>query len=74
MYPAGATPESVFDLTGNVWEWLTETFSLRSYVVARGSYYNGKNMVGAFARLRDDRFFRDGYVGFRLVVVPGSRA
>ena len=26
MYPGGATPEGVLDLTGNVWEWCRSLF------------------------------------------------
>ncbi|MCP3964058.1 MAG: SUMF1/EgtB/PvdO family nonheme iron enzyme [bacterium] len=74
MYSDGATPERVFDLTGNVWEWTAEEVSEGVFRLTGGSYWNDKASVGASARLRDVRCFRRGYVGFRLVVVPISRA
>ncbi|MCP3964057.1 MAG: SUMF1/EgtB/PvdO family nonheme iron enzyme [bacterium] len=74
MYPSGATAEGVFDLTGNVWEWNADRTKTRFYVVAGGAYYRGADGVGASARARYGRYRRSGSVGFRLVVVPISRA
>ncbi len=74
MYPAGATPEGIFDLTGNVWEWTADTARGRTYLVAGGSRWQGADSVGAAARARGDWFARPDALGFRVVVVPISRA
>ena len=52
MYPAGATPEGIFDLTGNVWEWTADKASETSYRLVGGAYYNDADGVGSSARGR----------------------
>lgn len=74
MYPMGRTPEGVFDLTGNVWEWMADEEDEGIFVLAGGAYWNDSATVGAAARRRNDAYFRPGDVGFRLVVVPVTRA
>ncbi len=73
MYPAGATSEGVFDLTGNVWEWCEKGGSA-SIDVAGGAWYNDADGVGAAARSRYGRYFGAVNLGFRVVFVPISRA
>lgn len=74
MYPMGATPEGVFDLTGNVWEWMADKEGEGIFALAGGAYWNDFATVGAAAWRRNDGYFRPGDVGFRVVVVPISRA
>ncbi len=74
MYPAGTTPEGVFDLTGNVWEWTADEAGKGIFWLAGGSYLYDRDGVGAAARGRRGRDLRLGHVGFRVVVVPISRA
>ncbi len=73
MHPAGATPEGLFDLTGNVWEWTANKIHSISYQLAGGAFYLDRSRVGAAARARCVRHRRNGNVGFRVVVVPASR-
>ncbi len=73
MYPAGATPEGVSDLTGNVWEWTADIEGERVYLLVGGAWHNDANDVDAAARSRIVRFDWYVYLGFRVVVVPISR-
>jgi hypothetical protein len=67
MYPAGATPEGVCDLIGNVWEWTGGSYE--AYRLVGGSYWNEAQPISAAKfRYLDGRFWIDGH-GFRLVVV-----
>ncbi len=74
MYAAGATPEGIFDLTGNVWEWTADKEGSGLDVLAGGAYWNDAEGVGAAARSRLVGYFRNDDIGFRVVVVPVSRA
>ncbi len=72
MYPSGATPEGVFDLTGNVWEWMADSEGDGIFALAGGAYWNDLTEVGSAAERRNDGYFRPGDVGFRVVIVPKS--
>ena len=69
MYPDGRTAEGVWDLAGNVWEWLlAEPGDLKG-----GSWYQGSERATASARFRLAPLAWDNGFGFRLVCVPLSR-
>ncbi len=51
MHPRGATPDMVFDLCGNVWEW-TATRDQGVCTLAGGAYYMNENDLSSSARLR----------------------
>ncbi len=72
MYPAGATPEGVWDLTGNVWEWTADSEEEPWYTLAGGAFWNDAGGVGAAARGRNVRYGWGDLVGFRVVVAPIS--
>jgi formylglycine-generating enzyme required for sulfatase activity len=69
MYPAGATPEGVWDLAGNVWEWSQDRDTDGWPWLRGGSWWNDAKSVGASARNRYGPWYRLSYLGFRVVVV-----
>ncbi|RLT38983.1 MAG: hypothetical protein DWI57_11040 [Chloroflexi bacterium] len=69
MYPDGRTAEGVWDLAGNVWEWLlAEPGDLKG-----GSWYHGSERATASARDRSVPNSWNYNIGCRLVCVPISR-
>jgi hypothetical protein len=67
LYPAGATPEGIEDMAGNVLEWVedaAEGGKLR--VVRGGSWRVDVSKLGSEARLKAEPAFRYYYVGFRV--------
>jgi hypothetical protein len=67
LYPAGATPEGVLDLAGNVWEWVEYS------VVRGGSWSFDLRFVRVSLGLKYEREDRFAYIGFRCareVFVP----
>lgn len=73
MHPGGATPETgVWDLCGNVWEWGLDDRSSGKMLLG-GAYWNDAGDVRASSRGGHSPGSRYDDVGFRCVVVPGSR-
>ena len=87
--PDGDSPCGAADMAGNVWEWTSSLHWMYPYdaddgredekatgprVVRGGSFLNYLGLARCACRLRGGPRVRDLYLGFRVVVSPGSPA
>ena len=73
MYRDGKTPEGVWDLSGNVWEWSADVDTDGWPWLKGGAYYLDAKGVTSAARFIHLPFDWLHDLGFRVVVVPISR-
>ena len=90
VFPDGATPQGIFDLSGNVWEWTTSAYRSYEYdandgredtedaqarrVLRGGSWYGNRSNARAAYRNPYHPSLRDYDAGCRVVRRPPSQA
>jgi formylglycine-generating enzyme required for sulfatase activity len=68
-YPDGATPEGLYDIAGNVWEWMDSNYikNITTRALRGGSWYDNPYLLSCSARDISHPAGWDGAFGFRVV-------
>ena len=84
VFPSGATPSGLIDMTGNTWDWTSSLFvdypysnssehedadSSTARVLRGGSWFNFRDFARGSSRSSYDPVARGYFIGFRVVCV-----
>ena len=69
-FPEGISPYGVWDMSGNVWEWIETLYDGGTRVLRGGSWVDESRYVRAAVRLGNVPGYRNDTVGFRCVRLP----
>src|SRR5262249_3732136 len=65
LHPTSRSPYGLYDMSGNVWEWVRSSLRSGEYAVRGGGFYHDANSARVANRQVYDAQFRDVSVGLR---------
>jgi len=72
MYPSGQSPAGVWDMGGNVWEWMGSEYMAGVPALRGGSWDSDHHPARVGGRFRYSPDFSHHYVGFRVLASPAG--